>query len=85
MTFCEHLNRLLWLFDTITTYGPISLKDINRRWLRRTGSLGNKIDRQAFSREKKVIEEVFDLEIVIVERDKYVVKDPQHNVHKLRR
>ena len=81
MTFGEHLNRMLWLLDIIGTHGPITLKEINRRWLRRSESMGLEIDRQTFMREKLAIEEVFDIDIVLVGRNKYKVQDPQHTIN----
>lgn len=40
--------------------------------------MGLEIDRQTFMREKLAIEEVFDIDIVLVGRNKYKVQDPQH-------
>jgi len=82
MTIGEHINRMFWLLDIIVTHGPISLKDINKRWLRRNESLGLEIDRQAFIREKVMIEDLFDIEIVLVGRNKYKVQDPLHSINR---
>lgn len=43
--------------------------------------MGLEIDRQAFMREKLAIEEVFDIDIVLVGRNKYQVQDPQHTIN----
>lgn len=79
MTFGEHLNRLFWLLDIIATHGPITLREINERWVRRSDYM-EPIDRQVFMREKETIQEVFGIDIVKVGQNKYKISDPQHNM-----
>lgn len=78
MGFSDRINRIFWLLDIIVTHGPISLEDINKRWVRRSESLGQTIDRQIFMRDKLAIEEIFDIEIELVGRNRYKVLDPLH-------
>lgn len=80
MTLGNHINRLFWVLDVIGTHGPITLKEINKRWLRRSDSLGLEIDRYTFMRDKQAIEDIFDIEIERYGQNKYVLKDPQHSV-----
>lgn len=79
LTLGEHLNRLFWLLDIIATHGPISLREINERWIRRSNFM-EPINRQVFMREKETIQEVFGIDIVKVGQNKYKISDPQHNM-----
>lgn len=81
MTIGEHINRIFWLLDVIVSYGPITLKEINQKWLRRCDGNGELIDRQAFMREKLLVEDIFDIEIELVGRNKYQIQDPLHSIN----
>lgn len=57
------VNRYVWLVDTITRYGRISLKALNEAWLRSDISEGKPLARRTFFHYRDGIEEMFDINI----------------------
>lgn len=56
-------KEYLWLINTIKQYGPISLSEINRRWVRTEMSDGLEIPRSTFNRHKDAIQDIFGVNI----------------------
>ena len=57
------VNRYVWLVDTISRYGRISLKDLNDAWLRSEISEGKPLARRTFFHYRDGVEEMFDINI----------------------
>ena len=57
------INRYVWLVDTISRYGRITLKDLNKAWLRSDISEGKPLARRTFFHYRDGVEEMFDINI----------------------
>ena len=57
------INRYVWLVDTISRFGRISLKDLNEAWLRSDISEGKPLARRTFFHYRDAVEEMFDINI----------------------
>ena len=57
------INRYVWLVDTISRYGRITLKDLNDAWLRSDISEGKPLVRRTFFYYRDGAEEMFDINI----------------------
>lgn len=57
------INRYVWLVDTISRYGRITLKDLNEAWLRSGISEGRPLARRTFFHYRDGVEEMFDINI----------------------
>ena len=57
------INRYVWLVDTISRYGRITLKDLNDAWLRSEISEGKPLARRTFFHYRDGVEEMFDINI----------------------
>lgn len=57
------INRYVWLVDTISRYGRITLKDLNEAWLRSDISQGKPLARRTFFHYRDGVEEMFDINI----------------------
>ncbi len=57
------INRYVWLVDTISRYGRITLKDLNYAWLRSDISEGKPLARRTFFHYRDGVEEMFDINI----------------------
>ena len=57
------ISRYLWLVDTISHYGRITLKDLNKAWLRSEISEGKPQARRTFFHNRDGVEEMFDINI----------------------
>ena len=55
--------RYVWLVDTISRYGRITLKDLNDAWLRSEISEGKPLARRTFFHYRDGVEEMFDINI----------------------
>ena len=53
----------MWLVDTISRYGRITLKDLNKAWLRSDISEGKPLARRTFFHYRDGVEEMFDINI----------------------
>ena len=58
------INRYVWLVDTISRFGHITLKDINKAWLLSDISEGKPLARRTFFHYRDGIEEMFDINIM---------------------
>ena len=57
------ITRYAWLVDTISRYGRITLKDLNKAWLRSEISEGKPMARRTFFYYRDGVEEMFDINI----------------------
>jgi len=57
------LSRYVWLVDTISRYGRISLKDLNQVWLSSEISEGKPLARRTFFHYRDAVEEMFNINI----------------------
>ena len=57
------INRYVWLVDTISRYGRITLVDLNKAWLRSDISDGKPLARRTFFHYRDSIQEMFDIDI----------------------
>ena len=57
------INRYVWLVDTISRYGRITLKELNDAWLRSDISEGKPLARRTFFHYRYGVEEMFDINI----------------------
>lgn len=57
------INRYVWLVDTVSRYGRITLKDLNAAWLRSEISEGKPLARRTFFHYRDGVEEMFDINI----------------------
>ena len=57
------VNRYVWLVDTISRYGRITLKELNEAWLRSSISEGKPLARRTFFHYRDGVEDMFDINI----------------------
>ncbi len=57
------INRYVWLVDTISRYGRITLKALNEVWLRSDISEGQPLARRTFFHYREGVEQMFDINI----------------------
>lgn len=57
------VNRYVWLVDTISRYGRITLKELNKAWLRSDISDGKPLARRTFFHYRDAVEDMFDINI----------------------
>lgn len=57
------INRYVWLVDTISRYGRITLVDLGKAWLLSDISEGKPLARRTFFHYRDSIEEMFDIDI----------------------
>ena len=57
------INRYVWLVDTISRYGRITLKELNAIWLENEISEGKPLARRTFFHYRDGVEEMFDINI----------------------
>lgn len=57
------INRYVWLVDTLSRYGRITLKDLNKVWLNSDISDGKPLARRTFFHYRDAVEEMFDIDI----------------------
>jgi hypothetical protein len=57
------VNRYVWLVDTISRYGRITLKELNKAWLLSEISDGKPLARRTFFHYRDAVEEMFDINI----------------------
>lgn len=57
------INRYVWLVDTLSRYGRITLKDLNQVWLNSDLSEGKPLARRTFFHYRDAVEEMFDINI----------------------
>ena len=71
------INRYVWLVDTISRYGRITLKDLNDAWLSSEISEGKPLARRTFFHYRDGIEEMFDINIKCDKSTfEYYIEDP---------
>ena len=58
------INRYVWLVDTISRYGRISLKELNKAWLRSEISEGKPLARRTFFHYRDGVQDMFDINIL---------------------
>lgn len=58
------INRYVWLVDTISRYGRISLKELNNAWLRSEISEGKPLARRTFFHYRDGVQDMFDINIL---------------------
>lgn len=58
------INRYVWIVDTISRYGKITLGELSEAWLRSPISKGKPLARRTFFHYRDSIEEMFDINIV---------------------
>lgn len=69
-------KRYLWLVDIISTFGPITLKDISEKWV--NSSLNDeqmKLPRETFIHHKEAVQTMFDIEILCNSRHQYYIDE----------
>ncbi len=64
-------NRYIWLVDTIYRNKKITFEEINKRWVRTEMSGGEELPLRTFHNHRKVIEEMFDINIECNKRGGY--------------
>lgn len=57
------INRYVWLVDTISRYGRITLNDLNQVWLLSRISRGKPLARRTFFHYRNGVEDMFDINI----------------------
>ncbi len=57
------VNRYVWLVDTISRYGRITFKDLNKAWMRSSISQGKPLARRTFFHYRDGVEDMFDINI----------------------
>ena len=71
------LQQYVWLLDTISHRGPISLEELNKRWKNTKISGGVELSRYTFIRYKKDLAETFGVDIECDRRtNKYYISNP---------
>ena len=71
-------NRYIWLVDTIYRNGPLTLKEINDRWMKSDFSEGEAIPLRTFHNHRAAIQEMFDIDIACDRRrNEYYIEDAE--------
>lgn len=72
-------RQYIWLLNTISKAGKISLEEINQRWLQTEMSEGVEIARRTFIRHRNAIEEMFGIFIDCDRNDgfRYFIGNPE--------
>ena len=71
------ITRYVWLVDTISRYGRITLKDLNDAWLNSEISEGKPLARRTFFHYRDGVEEMFDINIKCDKSTfEYYIEDP---------
>ena len=69
-------RRYLWLYECITSHGPITFEGIRERWERSSLSSGDTLPHKTFENHRQAVQELFDVEIVCNRRDNtYYIPD----------
>ena len=69
-------KEYVWLVDTISSSGRITLREINNRWLLTDMSEGIPFSRTTFRRHRKEVEEMFGIIIDCDVENRYYIDDP---------
>lgn len=70
-------KQYVWLVDTISRAGHITLREINDRWLRTALGDGVPYSRTTFRRHRQEVEEMFGIVILCDSESRYYIDDPQ--------
>ena len=71
-------RHYIWLLNLLVNKERISLEEINRKWIVTDMSDGVELSRFAFSRYRKDIQDMFDIDIACDRRtNKYYIENPQ--------
>ena len=74
-------RHYIWLLNLLVNKDRISLDEINRKWIVTDMSAGIELSRFAFSRYRKDIQDMFDIDIACDRRtNKYYIENP-HVLH----
>lgn len=85
MSTARLINKYVWFVTTILNYGPISLKDIQRRFELHFDP-GEVLEERTFHRYTDAVEELFDIDIVYDrKRNGYVVANDDIEDMKMRK
>lgn len=76
MVTAEKFRTLIWITALLKQCGPITLSEINERWLEYPLSQNIEFDRNTFRRYLNVIEDVFHITITCNKSNKYYIEDP---------
>lgn len=69
-------RRYLWLYECITSHGPITFEGICERWERSSLSDGDSLPHKTFENHRQAVQELFDVEIVCNRSDNtYYIPD----------
>lgn len=72
------IRQHVWLLDTIFEKGPISLEDINKRWVKTEMSGGVEMSRHTFIRYKTALVDTFGIDIECDRRtNQYYINNPK--------
>lgn len=77
MNWQERFNRMIWILNVIQTKGPISLSKINELWVRNPNNLNIPLNRQTFRSMRYDLEESFNIDIRVDNRNRYYIEDPR--------
>lgn len=73
----ELFKTYIWLIETINNYGPITLEQLGKLWLKSTVSDGVPMARSSFNRHREDIEDIFGIRFVCDRSNgwKYSIED----------
>lgn len=74
MNIAEKIKSYYWIITTIKMCGPITLKDLNNKWIRHNNQWQN-LDRNTFRTYRENIEDIFGIKISYT-RNGYCLDDP---------
>lgn len=74
MNIAEKIKSYYWIITTIKMCGPITLKDLNDKWIRHNNQWQN-LDRNTFRTYRENIEDIFGIKISYT-RNGYCLDDP---------
>lgn len=58
------INRYIWLYQTISTFQPISFQEIAAQWeIAELNELHERLPRKTFDNHRKAVEEIFDVNV----------------------
>lgn len=70
-------RQYVWLVDTISRAGRITLREINDRWLNTALGDGIPYSRSTFRRHRQEVEEMFGIAILCDSENRYYIDEPQ--------
>ena len=80
-------RRYLWLYEQISSLGPVTFEEIDRRWRRVSFGDGSPLSHKTFENHRRAVEDMFDVTVKCNRSDNsyYIDTDESESVRRIRR